>query len=133
MIWINFLLLQAIKFTKQKFKIMITKEDVLKAIANVKHPAIDLSLLELGVVQTVEVENNKAKVTFAFPFANIPIADMLINSVKQPIINLGAEFEGSLVLMTEEEKQRFLMLEQSAWKGMWYKFKISSLKFKVWF
>ena len=97
---------------------MITKEDVLKTIENVKHPAIDLSLLELGVVQNVEVENNKVKVTFAFPFPNIPIADMLINSIKQPIIGLGAEVEDAIVLMTEEEKQRFLMLEQSAWKGM---------------
>ncbi|RLD63224.1 MAG: metal-sulfur cluster biosynthetic enzyme [Bacteroidetes bacterium] len=97
---------------------MITKEDVLKAIEDVKHPAIDLSLVELGIVKTVEVENNKVKIIFAFPFPNIPIADMLINSIKQPIIGLGAEYEDSIVMMTEEEKQRFLMLEQSAWKGM---------------
>ncbi len=97
---------------------MTTKEDVLKAIENVKHPAIDLSLVELGIIKNIEVENNKAQVTFALPFPNIPIVDMLINMIKQPIIGLGAEFEDTIVLMTEEEKQRFLMLEQSAWKGM---------------
>ncbi|MBE9467307.1 MAG: DUF59 domain-containing protein [Bacteroidetes bacterium] len=97
---------------------MITKENVLKAIENINHPAIDLSLVELGIVKNVELEKNTAKITFALPFPNIPIVDMLINMIKQPIIALGVKFEETIVLMTEEEKQRFLMLEESAWKGM---------------
>jgi predicted Fe-Mo cluster-binding NifX family protein len=91
---------------------------ILSAIAKVMHPAIDLSLTQLGIVKDIDINDNKVEVVFAFPFPNIPIADQLINSVKEPVINLGAEFSYEVVIMTEEEKQEFLRLEASAWKGM---------------
>lgn len=96
----------------------IVKEQVENAIASVKHPAIDLSLTTLGIVKDVKVTDEKAEVTFAFPFPNIPIASQLINSVKQPVVNLGVDFDYQIVIMTEDERQRFLELENSAWKGM---------------
>ena len=96
---------------------MKTKEDVIKAISNVNHPAINFSLLELGIVNDVEVIGDKAKVVFAFPFPNIPIAEMLINSISQPIKSLGLDFEYSIKNMTEEEKSKFIQMEAQAWKG----------------
>jgi len=94
------------------------KEQIENAIANVMHPAIDLSLTTLGIVKDVKVTDEKAEVTFAFPFPNIPIADQLINSIRNPVTNLGAAFDYQVVIMTAEERQKFLQLETSAWKGM---------------
>jgi metal-sulfur cluster biosynthetic enzyme len=94
------------------------KEQIENAIANVMHPAIDLSLTTLGIVKDVKVSGEKAEVTFAFPFPNIPIADQLINSIRNPVTNLGAAFDYQVVIMTEDERQKFLQLEASAWKGM---------------
>jgi len=94
------------------------KEQIENAIANVMHPAIDLSLTTLGIVKDVKVTDEKAEVTFAFPFPNIPIADQLINSIRNPVTNLGAAFDYQVVIMTEDERQKFLQLEASAWKGM---------------
>ena len=96
---------------------MPTKQDVLKVVSEVQHPAIAYSLIELGIVKDLEVNENVASVTFAFPFLNIPIADQLINSISEPIVSLGLDFQYSIVVMTEEEKKKFLSMEMKAWRG----------------
>ena len=48
---------------------------------------------------------------------NVPIKGMLINSVKEPLEQMGANVEFETTVMTPEELQRFLELEQKAWKG----------------
>lgn len=96
----------------------IKKEKVLDAISQVMHPAINLSLSQLGIVKNVNAAENKVDVLFAFPFPNIPIAEQLIGSIARVVTAEGLEFSYEIVIMTEEEKQRFLQLEASAWKGM---------------
>ncbi len=96
---------------------MKTKEDVLKNLENVMHPAINFSLVKLGIVKDIILENNTAKVIFALPFPNIPILYDLVFSVSQPILNMGLKFEYETSLMSEEEKARFLQLEAEGWKG----------------
>ncbi len=94
-----------------------SEEDVRKAIEGVKHPAIDRTLLELGIVKGIEVTGGRVKVTFAFPFPNIPIKDMLIESIRAPITGLGLEMEEEIVVMTPDELQRFLEMEREGWVG----------------
>jgi metal-sulfur cluster biosynthetic enzyme len=96
---------------------MRTKQDVINAISEVQHPAIAYSLLELGIVKDVELDKNTARVIFAFPFPNIPIADHLINSIYTPVNALGLEFQYAVTVMTEEEKARFMHMEAEAWRG----------------
>jgi metal-sulfur cluster biosynthetic enzyme len=95
----------------------ISEEDVRNVLAWVKHPMIDRSLLELRIIKHIAVEQGKVKVTLAFPFANIPIKDHLIHAVREPIQKLGAEMEVKLTVMNDEELQKFLAMEQDAWKG----------------
>jgi metal-sulfur cluster biosynthetic enzyme len=95
----------------------ISEEDVQKAVGQVKHPAIDHTLLDLGIVKDITVEGNKVTVTFAFPFPNIPIKDRLVNSIREPIEELGAEVEVKITEMNQAELQKFLTMEQEAWKA----------------
>ena len=97
---------------------MKSKQEIINAISDVQHPAITNSLLNLGIVKDIEIEDNTAVVTFAFPFPNIPIADQLINSISQPIKAIGLEFMHIVVTMNEEEKAKFMQLETEGWKGM---------------
>ncbi len=97
---------------------MITKEQAIESIKDVKHPAIDHTLLDLGIVKHVSTDEDNVYVTFAFPFPSIPIADTLIRSISEPLQRIGANVMVDMVLMTEEEKQKFLRMEQEAWKGM---------------
>jgi len=96
----------------------ISEEDIQKVVAQVKHPAIDHTLLDLGIVKDITVESNNVAVTFAFPFPNIPIKDRLVNSIREPIEELGAEVEVKITEMNQEELQKFLTMEQEAWKAL---------------
>lgn len=94
----------------------ISEQDVRKILTWVKHPMIDRSLLDLGIIKDITVKNNKIEITLAFPFPNIPIEEQLVNSVREPIAKLGAEVEVKLTVMNQEELQKFLAMEQEAWK-----------------
>jgi len=96
---------------------MITQKEVENIISTVGHPAINYSLVKLGMVSNILLLGKKVIVEFAFPFPNIPIADTLINSIEKPIKDLDLSFEHTVRTMDEEEKSKFLQLETEAWKG----------------
>ena len=95
----------------------VSVETIKELMNQVMHPAINSSLPELGIVKGVRMEGNKAIVTMALPFPNIPIIDQLIMSIAEPIQKLGVDLAIEQVIMTEEEKQHFLKVEQENWKG----------------
>lgn len=95
----------------------ISEEEVQQALGNVKHPAIDCSLIELGIIKNILVKNNKVIVTFAFPFVGIPIKEFLVNIVREPILNLGVKVEVKETIMNDEERENFLKLEGEHWTG----------------
>lgn len=97
---------------------MKTQQDIIDAISEVKHPAIENSLMNLGIVKEVKLIDNVANVVFAFPFPEIPIGEQLIYSIYEPIKALGVDFNYDVVTMTEEEKAKFMQLEAEGWKGM---------------
>ena len=97
---------------------MKTEQEILKVISEVKHPAIDHSLLDLGIIKDIEIDNKAVSLKFVFPFPNIPIADSLIDSIKIPLNNNGYTLFSDVILMTEEERARFMQMESEAWKGL---------------
>ena len=94
----------------------ISEEKVRNAVAQVKHPAIDRTLMELGILKDITVEGDTVFVTLAFPFPGIPIREMLVESVRKPVEELGAKVEVKTTVMTTEELQAFLAMEQEAWR-----------------
>jgi len=94
----------------------ISEEKVRNAVAQVKHPAIDRTLMELGILKDITVEGDTVFVTLAFPFPGIPIRELLIESVRKPVEELGAKVEVKTTVMTAEELQAFLAMEQEAWR-----------------
>lgn len=96
---------------------MITIKEVVDVMQEVEHPAIRLSLIELGIVTDIELIDNDVVLVFAFPFPNIPIADQLIRSIEEPINKLGLNLKYQIRTMTPAEREYFLQLEASAWKG----------------
>lgn len=96
----------------------LTREDVLFVLRNVVHPAIDHSLLDLGIIRDFTVDGKRVNVIMAMPFPGVPIKDMLVDLVRQPLAGIGAQPEFELTVMTDEEREHFLALEQSGWRGM---------------
>ncbi len=94
----------------------ITQEQAWKAIENVMHPSINNTLKNLGIAKDVKVEGDKVYLTIAVPFPNIPILEDLAISLVNPIAELGAEVYVDVVVMTDQERERFLQLEKEGWK-----------------
>jgi len=94
------------------------KKKAIEIIEGVEHPAIKHSLYDLGIIKFYELNENNVKIIMAFPSLSIPILDMLIQSVQQPLEAINAKVNLEKVVMTQEEMRKFLAMEQSAWKGM---------------
>ena len=93
----------------------ISEEKVRNAVAQVRHPAIDRTLMELGILKDITVESDKVIITLAFPFPGIPIRELLVESVRKPVEEMGAKVEVKTTVMTAEELQAFLAMEQETW------------------
>jgi len=97
--------------TKLKYQ-----DHLLNRIKTVKHPAINHTLFDLGILKSIEFNGNTAKIIMAFPFKRIPIADQLINSICILLKEKGFNCDVETTTMTVEEQQQFLEMEKAAWK-----------------
>ena len=95
----------------------ILEEKIRKVISQVKHPAIDHTLVDLGIVKNLIVKDDRVIITLTLPSLDIPIKDYLVRSVREPIEKLDAKVEVKLTVMNQEELQKFLTMEQEGWKG----------------
>jgi len=97
----------------------ISLEDVHRELGQVMHPAINRSLVELGMIKDIALEHGVVKLTLALPVLNIPasIKYYLANSIRTAVTKLGVEVEVETTEMNEEERYNFLAMEQENWKG----------------
>ena len=95
----------------------ISEKDIFNLVDDIKHPAIDRTLHELGIIKDISIKDNKVLITMALPFPNIPIIDQLVSSIKEPIEKLGVEVEIIQTIMNHEELQAFLKMEEECWTG----------------
>jgi hypothetical protein len=100
---------------------MDDKDAIMEAINHVEHPAIAASLVDLGMVRDVEYkpEDQSVTLTLVLPVYNIleHVRDYMVNSLYLAIQDAGGELKGvSLAQMTDEERQRFLQMEQENWR-----------------
>jgi len=93
-------------------------EDITQAIANVMHPSIDRSLMDLGMIRDIALTENTASLSLLLPFPGIPILSFLEKSLKESVIPLGVDLEIKIEQMNQEEIQNFLTMEKEAWKGL---------------
>jgi len=94
------------------------KNKAIEIIEGVDHPAINHSLCDLGIIKSYEINENNVQIVMAFPSLSIPILDALIQKVQQPLEAMNGNVNIEKVVMTQDDLQKFLAMEQSAWKGM---------------
>ena len=93
-------------------------EDVTQAVANVMHPAIDRSLMDLGMIRDIALTGTTASLSLVIPFPGIPILSFLEKRLKDSVKPLGVTLTIETTTMHQEEIQRFLAMEKEAWKGL---------------
>jgi ATP-binding protein involved in chromosome partitioning len=98
---------------------MSNEEAIIQAIQRVEHPAINCSLVDLGMVQDIQTSEDVVSLKLVLPFLGIPIAvrGYMAHSLQQAVAGFDAELEIQVTEMTPAERQRFLMLEQQNWKA----------------
>ena len=94
------------------------EQKAIEIITGVKHPAINYTLYDLGIIKSYEIKDGNIEIVMALPALNIPVLDMLIQSFKQPLEAMEAKVNVQTVVMTYEELQKFLKMEQNAWRGL---------------
>lgn len=92
---------------------------IIEAIESVKHPAINAPLTTLGILQNIDIENNKVKGELVWPFDMVPphIKQIIITSIQNTLKPFNLDFEYTERIMNEEERNKFLELEKKYWKG----------------
>ena len=95
----------------------ILKKEIMEKIEAVKHPMINESLRDLGIIKNTKVRGSKVEITLALPFAEIPIKQGIISSVKKPLDNITDKIKIMVTTMNEAERQKFFDMEKKSWKG----------------
>jgi metal-sulfur cluster biosynthetic enzyme len=95
---------------------MTTIHDLAIRITKIPHPFINYSLTELGIITDIDLEEDRVSLEFVWPFPNIPIKSLLIDSVANLIDELGLQWKYTERIMDAEEKKYFLALEKEGWK-----------------
>ena len=98
----------------------LTAETVEEAIADVTHPEIDATLVDLGMIDDVAVDGDEATIDVAIPMAQIPdaIKQLLARRLAEPVNEVGAELRVRFVLMDEGTRERFFRMENENWSGL---------------
>jgi Mrp family chromosome partitioning ATPase len=89
---------------------MITSEQVLNALRQVKHPEIKRNLVELGMIKDVVVKDGRVTLTLMLPFKEIPIKEDLVRSVREAVAALDPDLKVSprVAEMSQIERAAFM-------------------------
>ncbi len=82
-------------------------------LGKVKHPEINNSLVELGMIGDIQEEAKKVIVELKLPMLGVPIREQLINLIKDGLRDFEVEVKVSL--MSDEERENFFKLSHKNW------------------
>jgi ring-1,2-phenylacetyl-CoA epoxidase subunit PaaD len=78
---------------------MVTADEVWSALAEIPDPEIPVvSLVELGVIKAVEVEDGSVRIDFAPTFMGCPALEFMQRAMEERVSALGAEPEVRVLL-----------------------------------
>ena len=73
---------------------MVSAEQVWEALAEIPDPEIPvISLVDLGVIRDVEVDDGRVRIEFTPTFLGCPALEVMLNAMAERIRELGAEPE----------------------------------------
>ncbi len=93
-------------------------------IIKIKHPVIDQTLVELGIIKKVRIAQNLAIVFLAFPFLGIsidelPVRNQVIKQIRQVIMRFGFDVKIIVKEMSNDDLRNFLLKERETWYSVW--------------
>ncbi len=97
----------------------VTVEEIKAEIADVTHPEIDATLVELGMIDDIRVGDD-ITIDVAIPMTGIPdqIKQMLAHSLADALDSVDLELTVQFVLMDDQARERFFEMEEDNWSGL---------------
>ena len=94
---------------------MVEKKQVLEALKGVNDPELGKSLVELGMVHDVDIEDGNVRFTLALTTLACPLKERIVGDARRAVLALDGvqDVEVSLREMTQEEKERVWPDQQS--------------------
>jgi len=88
-------------------------EDIRKLMRQIKHPEMDLDIVELGMIGRVREEGNKVHIELKLPFRGVPKKRMIIDRIENILGERDVEVR--TVLMNRKHKAEFYELAGRNW------------------
>ena len=88
---------------------MISREDILQALREVRHPARqDRDIVDLGMVKDIDISAEKVSVTLGFPKRRDPLTEYLVGSARAALVrHLPSSVQSEVqAVVVEEEKPK---------------------------
>ena len=94
-------------------------ELVMERLKSVEHPEIALSLVDLGMILDVVVDQNIARIAIALPVINVPLVvrKAIEKNISDAISAIGLEIQTEYFEMAPELKDEFFANARENWKG----------------
>jgi len=94
----------------------VSEKKVNEVLTKIIHPEINYSLVDLGMIKGVVVKDNVVTLTLKFPFLEIPIKDLLINTIEEELKKINVDVKINIAQMNEEERAKFMKMAQEGWR-----------------
>lgn len=80
-------------------------------LEEMKHPFINYSLIDLGILKNIEVAGDKILVNIAWPSADSAIKPFIISLVSGSLKKLNRKIEINESIMNEEDRRFYMKLK----------------------
>ncbi len=87
---------------------MVDESQVVEALRSVQDPELGKSVVELGMVHDVEIDNGEVSFTLALTTLACPLRDQIVEDARQAVLSVDQveRVDVSLREMTQDEKER---------------------------
>jgi Mrp family chromosome partitioning ATPase len=89
---------------------MVTEQEIREALSSVMDPELERSIVELGMVRDIEVQDNQLELTLALTTLACPLKDRIVAGIKSAIrgVDAGLLVDVKLTEMSKEERAEAL-------------------------
>ncbi len=90
---------------------MVTKEEVMRALENVKDPEINASIVKLGMIRSVKVQSNTVQIDIAPTVPNCPMTAKIEEDVRKAVSAMAGVEKVEVQFSPMNEKERDQMIQ----------------------
>ena len=101
------------KFNNKSLHTLIDKEDIIQCIKTVMDPEIPVNLYDLGLIYSIEINDNNVVIDMTLTNPNCPVAGQMPENVAKSIEQLAGLKSNKVKLVWEPAWEKNLMSEDA--------------------